>query len=124
MREDFFHIFYSCPSVIPLRNTVCRNFFPQTVEPVTEKVMFFTGFVNNASVDDNFFFILTSILFNYGLWYFKQKKSIPSMASLLNEIDFNFDNILTASSRVKKLALKNNTAICRRWRDSRDGGRG
>jgi hypothetical protein len=65
--------------------------------------------------------VLTSILLNYVLWQCRIKRLLPSTVTVLFDIDFMFDNICTISSRIRVLALTNNSLLCRRWRTNGHG---
>lgn len=123
MREEFVHIFHDCPSVLPLIENVGVLLFPHSDEAGTRKQFCMAGVVPNSTLQDQFFFSLSSLLFNYCLWQYKLKRAIPSAVSLANEIDFYFENIVFASKKIANLVTINGTPICRRWR-AVHGGRG
>jgi hypothetical protein len=116
-REEFLHLFFNCDSVMRLREKVARELFPPTDEPAVRRMACMTGLIPTNNVTDKFFYVLTSILFNFVLWQCKQKRLLQSSVTVLNDIDFLFSNICKVSSRVNTLALTNNSNLCRRWRD-------
>jgi hypothetical protein len=120
-REEFLHVFYNCESVIRLRDNVARELFPPTNSPDSRRLWCFTGLVPVNNDNDRFFYVLTSILLNYVLWQCKIKKLLPSTVTILYDIDFMFENICTVSSRIRVLAMTNNSLLCRRWRTNGHG---
>jgi len=120
-REDFFHVFFSCDSVMRLRENVCRELFPHTAEPASFRLLCFTGLIPALNSNDRFFNALTSILFNFVLWQCKQKRTVPSTLTVLNDIEFLFTNIVHTSNRIRNAALISNSLLCRRWREIQHG---
>ncbi len=51
----------------------------------------FTGIVRGAGKIDGFFYLLTTVLVNYTIWQFRLKKNVPSIASILEDVDNLFD---------------------------------
>jgi hypothetical protein len=120
-REEFLHVFYNCDSVIRLRENVAGELFPPTNSPDFKRLWCLTGLVPANNENDRFFYVLTSILFNYVLWQCKIKRLLPSTVTALYDIDFMFDNICKVSSRIRTLAMTNNSPLCRRWRTNGHG---
>jgi hypothetical protein len=120
-REEFLHVFYNCDSVIRLRDDVARELFPPTNALDSKKLWCMTGLVPVNNSTDRFFYVLTSILFNFVLWQCKIKRLLPSTVTVLQDIDFSFGNICSLSRRIHTLAEINNSLLCRRWRENRHG---
>jgi hypothetical protein len=115
-RDEFLHVFYNCDSVIRLRENVAGELFPHTDSPESKRLWYLTGLVPANNENDRFFYVLTSIIFNYVLWQCKVKRRVPSTVTALYDVDFLFDNICNVSSRIRTLAMTNNSQLCRRWR--------
>ena len=118
-RETFPHLFYDCPSVSPLRNQFNNRYMYPANNNVDEKLFAFTGLSNNVHTADSFFLVLTCLFFNYTLWQAKLKKTVPSIATVCQEIDNHFDNVANVSAKLKNLAIDSGTPLCRRWRERR-----
>jgi hypothetical protein len=67
-REDFYHLFYSCVSVMRLRENVCRELFPHTTEPAMLRLTCFTGLIQVRNNVDRFFmpYQPSSLILLYG----------------------------------------------------------
>jgi hypothetical protein len=76
-----------------------------------------TGIYDNTPGVDSFFYILTSIFLNYTIWQCKQRKTVPSLATLLNEVDSYFLNTTNVSNKITEMAKASNAPVCRRWRE-------
>jgi hypothetical protein len=86
---------------------------------VDERLFAFTGLSNNVHTFDSFFLVLTCLFLNYTLWQAKLKKTVPSIATVCQEIDNHFDNVANVSAKLKNLAIDSGTPLCRRWRERR-----
>jgi hypothetical protein len=79
-----------------------------------------SGIAKNAG-DDRYIFILTSLLINCTVWQFKLKKIIPSIASIVSEVDSLFESVTLVSESVRTIAGTNASPLCRRWTAARHG---
>jgi hypothetical protein len=114
-REDFAHVFYDCTQI---RNTCNRTFdllFPADPDPVSRKITYFTGTVRGVGKTDGFFYLLTAILVNYTMWQFRLKKIVPSIASMLEDVENLFDMCVNVSQKISVIVIESNSPICRRW---------
>ena len=125
-REEFFHVFFSCPHIGIIRGRITEVLFPHPdrINPQISRLQGITGLVPTTSPEDRFFYVLSALLLNYCIWQAKLKKIIPSAATLLTEIDHLFFGINKVSSRISDMCTNNLTPICRRWRNGGGGGRG
>jgi len=122
-REDFAHVFYECTCISNTRNRAFDAFFPADPDPVSKKLTYLTGIVRNASKNDKFFYILTSMLINYVVWQFRMKKVVPGIASIMEDVENLFDMCVSVSKKISNLVIDASSPICRRWR-ARHHGRG
>jgi hypothetical protein len=122
-REDFVHIFYDCERVQNTCNRVSEALFPMDPDPVSRKATYFTGIVRGAGKIDSFFYLLTAVLVNYTVWQFRMKKIVPSIASILEDVDNLFDMCEWVSKKISETVSDANSPICRRW-TARHHGRG
>jgi hypothetical protein len=120
MRETFLHIFYDCPQIASVRNRVYSTYFPPLANDHENRLCYMTGMARNAG-DDRYIFVLTSVLINYTMWQFKLKKTVPSYASFVNDIDNLFESAASVSDLVQNIANTNALPICRRWKANRHG---
>jgi hypothetical protein len=121
MREDFMHVFYDCPYIIPLVTRAYEIYFKHRLDEAKKKLCYMTGTVVTYQKNDGFFYVLTSTLINYTVWQWKLKNMIPSIATLTNEVDYMFYSICFTSKKIENMAVTSNCPICRRWRE---GGHG
>jgi hypothetical protein len=121
MREDFIHVFYDCPFILPLVTRAYDMYFRHRLDEAQKKLCYMTGSVATYQKNDTFFYMLTSILINYTVWQWKLKKMIPSIATLTTEVDYLFFSICDLSKKIENMALMSATPLCRRWRDGRPG---
>jgi len=121
MREDFIHVFYDCPYILPLVTRAYDTYFRHRLDESQKKLCYMTGSVATYQKNDAFFYMLTSILINYTVWQWKLKKMIPSIATLTTEVDYLFFSICDISKKIENMALMSATPLCRRWRDGRHG---
>ncbi len=122
-REDFAHVFYECTYISNTRNRAFEAFFPEDPDPASKKLTYLTGIVRNASKNDKFFYLLTSMLINYVMWQFRMKKIVPSIASLTEDVENLFDMCVCVSKKIFDSVTDAFSPICRRWR-ARHHGRG
>jgi hypothetical protein len=122
-REDFVHIFYDCDRIRNTCNRVYEALFPMDPDPVSRKATYFTGIVRGAGKTDGFFYLLTAVLVNYTVWQFRMKKIVPSLASILEDVDNLFDMCVWVSKKISDTVSDANSPICRRW-TARHHGRG
>jgi hypothetical protein len=122
-REDFAHIFYNCAQIRNTCNRVSDILFPMDPDPVSCKLTYFTGIVRGAGKIDGFFYLLTAVLVNYTIWRFRMKKIVPSIASILEDVDNLFDMCVWVSHKISETVSDANSPICRRW-TARHHGRG
>ena len=122
-REDFSHVFFLCPQISRTRERINDLLLPagNANNLQISRLSGITGLVPNSSTEDEFFYVLSSLLLNYCIWQAKLKKTIPSVATLLTEIDHLFFGINSTSTRIRNLSTYSLTPICRRWRGA--GGR-
>ncbi len=118
--ETFLHIFYDCPHIVAVRNRAFGIFFPPMGNEQEKKLCYMCGIARNAG-DDRYIFILTSLLINYTVWQFKLKKIIPSIASIVSDVDTLFESATTVSESLKNIAITNAMPLCRRWAAGRHG---
>jgi hypothetical protein len=116
-RETFIHLFFECPQLIQIRDGFIRTYHSGTQDDRTKTMLCVGGYNYVGSATHNFFVLMTSIFYNYVIWQSRNKKTIPSIATICNEIDNYFDNVVICSKYVHDLALENGTPICRRWRE-------
>jgi hypothetical protein len=121
MREEFAHVFYDCPYIRPLCDRAYDIYFRHRLDDAQKKLCYLTGIVETLHKNDSTFYILTATLINYTIWQWKQKKMIPSIATLLNEVDYGFYMICYTSRKIENMAVISTTPICRRWRDGQYG---
>jgi hypothetical protein len=122
-REDFAHVFYDCTQIRNTCNRIFDTLFPADPDPVSRKITYFTGTVRGAGKIDGFFYLLTAILLNYTMWQFKLKKIVPSIASMMEDVENLFDMCVYVSQKISVNVTESNSPICRRWR-ARHHGRG
>ena len=84
------------------------------------KKFFFTGQCgeNNRNEVDVIFLTLSL----YGIWHGKIRNTLPSLPTLINNIEYSFDVILRTNKRLTKIAKTNNNVCCRQWRERGAGG--
>jgi hypothetical protein len=70
-----------------------------------------------------FFYLLTAMLINFTVWQSRMKKSIPSVASIIEDVDNLFDTCVNVSSKISNTVPDAPPPICRRW-TARNNGRG
>jgi hypothetical protein len=121
MREEFMHVFYDCPFIMPLVTRAYEIYFRHRLDETQKKLCYMTGTVATFHKNDSVFYMLTSILINYTVWQWKLKKMIPSIATLTTEVDYLFFSICATSKKIENMALMSVTPLCRRWRDGRHG---
>jgi hypothetical protein len=121
MREDFAHVFYDCPFIRPVCENVFTTYYNVRVNDLDRKKIFFTGIVDTLHNGDKTLYLLTATLINYTIWQWRQKKFIPSIASVKNDVDFLFECVADASKTIENLAINSGIPICRRWRAGRYG---
>jgi hypothetical protein len=119
-RETFLHIFYDCPQIIAVRDRAFGTFFPPIANEQEKRLCYMSGIAKNAG-DDRYIFILTSLLINYTVWQFKLKKIIPSIASIVSDVDSLFESVTLVSETVRTIAGTNASPLCRRWTAARHG---
>jgi hypothetical protein len=122
-REDFAHIFYDCARIRNTCNRVSEILFPMDPDPLSRKATYFTGIVRGAGKINGFFYLLTAVLVNYTVWQFRMKKIVPSIASILEDVDNLFDMCVWVSNKISETVSEANSPICRRW-TARHHGRG
>jgi hypothetical protein len=120
MRETFIHIFYDCPQIASVRNRVFSTYFPPIANDHEKRLCYMTGIARNAG-DDRYIFVLTSVFINYTMWQFKLRKTVPSYASIVNDVDNLFESAASVSDLVQNIANTNALPICRRWTANRHG---
>jgi hypothetical protein len=122
-REDFVHVFYDCRYI----NNTCRRifeiYFPAGINPAAERCTYMTGLVPGANNLSGFFYLLTAMLINFTVWQSRMKKSIPSVASIIEDVDNLFDTCVNVSSKISNTVSDAPPPICRRW-TARHNGRG
>jgi hypothetical protein len=122
-REDFAHVFYDCRYI----NNTCRRlseiYFPANANPALDKVTYMTGMVTGANNLEGFFYLLTSVLINFTMWQSRMKKIIPSVASVVEDVDNLFDSCVIVSNKILNSVTDATPPICRRW-TARHHGRG
>jgi len=105
----------------PLCDRAYDIYFRHRLDDAQKKLCYLTGIVETLHKNDSTFYILTATLINYTIWQWKQKKMIPSIATLLNEVDYGFYMICYTSKKIENMAVISTTPICRRWRDGQYG---
>jgi hypothetical protein len=121
MRDEFLHVFYDCPYIRPLCDRAYEVYFRHRLDEAQKRLCYMTGIVESIHKNDNIFYMLTSTFINYTVWHWKQKKLIPSIATLLNEVDYIFYSVCFTSRKIENMAITSNTPICRRWRNGQHG---
>jgi hypothetical protein len=71
--------------------------------------------VRGVGKTDGFFYLLTAILVNYTMWQFRLKKIVPSIASMLEDVENLFDMCVNVSQKISVIVIESNSPICRRW---------
>jgi hypothetical protein len=121
MREEFLHLFYDCPYIRPVCDLAYDIYFRQRLTDDQKRLCYLTGLMETFHRNDKFFYMLTALLINYTVWQCKQKRSIPSIATITNEVDYSFYLACFTSKKVEEMARNSPTPICRRWRDGHHG---
>jgi hypothetical protein len=120
-REDFMHIFYDCQYINGICKRIFRVYYPPGENQAAERLSYMTGIVNGSNKTDSFYYLLTSILCNYTVWQFRMKKIIPSMASIIEDMDTLFDSCVDVSQKLSDTVTDASSPICRRWSARRHG---
>jgi hypothetical protein len=120
-RETFMHLFYECPCIIMLRQRILEIFFPTVNDAISCRSTYFTGIVEGQNGDELFFNIMTALTVNFVVWQGKQKKIIPSLATVLEEVDNLFASVVNISENLKISASNCGALVCRRWREKQHG---
>jgi hypothetical protein len=92
----------------------------KSTNELEKKLSYMCGISRNGG-DDRYICILTSLLINYTMWQFKLKKTIPSIASIVSDVDTLFEAATMVSDSLKNIAITNAMPLCRRWAASRHG---
>ena len=92
-------------------------YYEGSVDSVPILTKFFTGIDNNENL--NLTSLVLSILFLYEIWNSKKKCVVPSMPTLIVNIENNFDAVVSSSIFFKNLVLISNSVWCRHWREAR-----
>jgi hypothetical protein len=118
-REDFKHIFIDCNALSVTLSGVWRTFFNKEYDrnEANHRLFMATGIDSECLGYDNFFNMLTVVLINFNIWNFKIRHSIPSVATMANEIDNLFSTIVTYPG-IYSAALTHPSIVCRRWRST------
>jgi hypothetical protein len=121
-REDFKHLFIDCPAFMQVAKSVILALFEVNYDSNLEnsRLIRTIGYVPDATAVQHFFNTLTSLFFNYLTWTYKLKRAIPSVATVLMDIDCLFAEAVNCR-KLQNLALTCNSIVCRRWRSN--GGR-
>jgi hypothetical protein len=64
---------------------------------------------------------MTALTVNFVVWQGKQKKIIPSLATVLEEVDNLFASVVNISENLKISASNCGALVCRRWREKQHG---
>ncbi len=120
-RETFMHLFFECPyinrTVLDFASLMMRN----EIDVGKQRMGILTGTYENVTGHDALFFTLTSIFLCYSVWLARGKKSVPSIATLCNDVDQFFLQVTLCSKKISELAEISNVTVCRRWRENGHG---
>jgi hypothetical protein len=115
------HLFFECPyinrTVLDFASLMMRN----EVDVGKQRMGILTGTYENVTGHDALFFTLTSIFLCYSVWLARGKKSVPSIATLCNDVDQFFLQVTLCSKKISELAEISNVTVCRRWRENGHG---
>lgn len=122
MREDFKHLFVDCTII----HSVVDNFLSTdhmlilTSDDGSRNLLKTTGIRPGKPPIYMFFSILTALLVNFMIWQYRNRKIIPSLASLTFDVDTLFA-LAASGGKLAKMAENCNLSVCRRWRESGHG---
>jgi hypothetical protein len=114
-REDFVHVFYDCRFINNTCRRVFETYFPAGLNPAAERYTYMTGLVPGANNLSGFFYLLTAMLINFTVWQSRMKKIIPSVASIVEDVDNLFDVCVNVSNKISDSVSDALPPICRRW---------
>jgi exonuclease III len=120
-RESFAHLFFDCQYIKRTVMEFASIMLKREINEDKSRLGCLTGIYDNTPGVDSFFYILTSIFLNYTIWQCKQRKTVPSLATLLNEVDSYFLNTTNVSNKITEMAKASNAPVCRRWREHGHG---
>jgi hypothetical protein len=115
-RENFTHIFFDCQYINGTVLDFASAMLKRENNLEKSRLGCLTGIYETTPSADSFFYVLTSIFCNFTIWQCKQKKIVPSLATLLNEVDSHFLYTASVSTKISEMAKTSNTPVCRRWR--------
>ena len=116
-RETFIHIFLDCPYIRDKIDDFCTTYLEGSIDLPAIRTKLFTGTDSNGFI--NLPVLILSILFFFEIWNNKKKCVVPSMPTLIVNIEYNFDAVVACSSFFKNLVLNSNSVWCRHWRQAR-----
>ena len=115
-RENFTHIFFDCQYINGTVLEFASAMLKRENNLEKSRLGCLSGIYETTPSADSFFYVLTSIFCNFTIWQCKQKKIVPSLATLLNEVDSHFLYTASVSTKISEMAKTSNTPVCRRWR--------
>jgi hypothetical protein len=122
-REDFNHLFISCPVLVPVLNRYLTKFYDVDYDPNNADTRLFkmTGLNQNLSPLKQYFAIIHMFALNYVTWQYKLKKFVPSLATLELDVGTVFNDTLSCNKKLEEMALNCDSFVCRRWREQHQG---
>jgi hypothetical protein len=120
-RETFLHLFYECQYITNIVKSFSTIMLREEMDERKARLGCLTGLYENVSVRESIFYVLTSIFLNYTLWQFRQKKTVPGLATLCHEVDYHFQAVASCSKKISDLASASDSPVCRRWREHGHG---
>jgi hypothetical protein len=114
--ETFSHIFLECNTVRNWHNKFFREYFPNDYlrDEQDRRNILFLGRVHEPDTD-NYFIMITILLFQYVIWEQKLKKKAPSYQSINLEFREHVRQLLRCNARARKHNGKSNFCLCRKF---------
>ena len=121
-REDFVHLFFSCPAVARCINMYLIKYGDAGWTDVERKFFIFSGSASGIYTMESPITILGNFILFFMIWKCKLSRKVPMFTTLEFDMLTIFDVALSISTKLRNVALTGQSPICRRWRER--SGRG
>ena len=114
-RETFAHLYFDCTCTSNLMNNFCARYLPGVIDrnDRISKLFYSIDEDGNLNIADAIF----HSLFLYEIWLTKIKKGRTSFATLVENLLYSINGIITCKKDIELFALNSNNVWCREWRD-------
>jgi len=103
-RETFAHVFLDCPFIRDKIDNFCMTYLGGMPADPDIRTLLFTGIDGTDNI--NVISLVLSVLFFNEIWSSKKKCTVPSLPTIMFNVEFNFNTIVACNTRIKKTCFK------------------